>query len=105
MFMINMLIIDDEKEVGTFLIHLFKDKNYHVDIGYCGEDFEKLIEKNIYDIALIDVKLPDSNGLQLLKQIKRKMQLCKTIIMTGYSTVKTAIEAIKNGADDYIEKP
>lgn len=103
--MINMLIIDDEKEVGTFLTHLFKDKNYHVDIGYCGEDFEKLIENNIYDIALIDVKLPDSNGLQLLKQIKRKMPLCKTIIMTGYSTVKTAIEAIKNGADDYIEKP
>lgn len=103
--MINMLIVDDEKEVGNFLSHLFKESNYHIDIGYSGKDFEKLIENNVYDIALLDVKLPDSNGLQLLKEIKKKIPLCKTIIMTGYSTVKTAVEAIKNGADDYIEKP
>lgn len=54
---------------------------------------------------MIDLKLPDSNGLQLFKQLKTKQPACKAIVMTGYSTVETAVEAIKLGASDYIEKP
>ncbi|WP_035019009.1 response regulator [Anoxybacillus flavithermus] len=56
-------------------------------------------------MALIDVKLPDTNGLDLLKQLKVSLPFCKVVVMTGYSTVKTAVEAIKYGASDYVEKP
>ena len=103
--MIKALIIDDEREVGNFLTHLLLEKDYEVDVGYSGSDFNRLCEKNTYDLAMIDVKLPDVDGLQILKEISRSMPRCKTIIMTGYSTVKVAVEAIKLGASDYIEKP
>lgn len=103
--MIKALIIDDEREVGNFLTHLLLEKDYEVDVGYSGSDFNRLCERNTYDLAMIDVKLPDVDGLQILKEISRSMPRCKTIIMTGYSTVKVAVEAIKLGASDYIEKP
>ncbi|MDQ0162893.1 sigma-54-dependent transcriptional regulator [Aeribacillus alveayuensis] len=101
----NILIIDDEKEVGNFFRHLLEEKGYTVKVGLNGEDFKKFIQQDLFDLALIDVKLPDTNGLELLKQLKATHPLCKVVIMTGYSTVKTAVEAIKNGASDYIEKP
>ncbi|WP_044749336.1 sigma-54-dependent transcriptional regulator [Bacillus alveayuensis] len=101
----NILVIDDEREVGTFFLHLLEGKGYHVKLGFSGKDFAKLIKEHSFHLALIDVKLPDTNGLDLLKQLKTALPSCKAIIMTGYSTVKTAVEAIKYGASDYIEKP
>lgn len=103
--MAHILIIDDEKEVGTFLKYLLEERGHEVTVGYNGVDFEKLSTTHPYQLAMLDVKLPDTNGLELLKKIKSNMPTCKTIIMTGYSTVKTAIEAIRLGASDYIEKP
>jgi two-component system, NtrC family, response regulator len=103
--MTNVLIIDDEREVGTFFLHLLEGKGYRVKLGWNGKDFLTLIQQYSFDLALIDVKLPDTNGLELLKQLKAVQPSCKAIIMTGYSTVKTAVEAIKYGASDYIEKP
>ncbi|MFC0562395.1 sigma-54-dependent transcriptional regulator [Halalkalibacter alkalisediminis] len=101
----NILIIDDEVEVGNFLNHLLSSKGYDVSVGYSGTDCNQLLEREHYHLAMLDVKLPDTSGLSLLAKVKAKFPLCKTIIMTGYSTVKTAVEAIKLGANDYIEKP
>ncbi|TWI57130.1 sigma-54-dependent transcriptional regulator [Halalkalibacter nanhaiisediminis] len=103
--MTNILIIDDEREVGNFLTHLLSGSDCHVFVGYSGEDAKRLIIQRQYQLAMIDVMLPDTSGLKILRKIKEQMPQCKTIIMTGYSTVKTAVEAIKLGANDYIEKP
>mgnify|MGYP001312239831 FL=1 len=103
--MANILIIDDEKEVGNFLSYLLKEKGYNVDVGYSGKDFDKYIREDTYHIALLDVKLPDCNGLDLLQKLNKAIPTCRAIVMTGYSTVKVAVEAIKLGASDYIEKP
>lgn len=101
----SILVIDDEREVGTFFRHFLEEKGYDVKIGFNGKDFSELIRKHHFDLALIDVKLPDTNGLDLLKQLRISIPSCKVVVMTGYSTVKTAVEAIKYGASDYIEKP
>lgn len=101
----NILIIDDEREVGNFLFYLLTSKGFNVSLGYNGKDFQHLVQQKNYDLAMIDVKLPDVNGIDLLKQLKLENPSCKVIVMTGYSTVKTAVEAIKFGANDYIEKP
>ncbi|GGJ74140.1 two-component system NtrC family response regulator [Anoxybacillus voinovskiensis] len=103
--MYDILVIDDEREVGTFFRHLLEEKGYHVTLGFSGKDFSQLIRQHRFDLALIDVKLPDTNGLDLLKQLKLSLPACKAVVMTGYSTVKTAVEAIKYGASDYVEKP
>ncbi|MCP1144192.1 sigma-54-dependent transcriptional regulator [Lysinibacillus endophyticus] len=101
----HILIMDDEIEVGNFFRHLLEEKALQVSVATNKNDFTTLISEFNFDLALIDLKLPDSNGIELLKLLKNSQPNCKAIIMTGYSTVKTAVEALKNGANDYIEKP
>ncbi|TSI10118.1 sigma-54 dependent transcriptional regulator [Lysinibacillus sp. BW-2-10] len=101
----RILIMDDEIEVGNFFRHLLEEKGFNIKTAVNKNEFTTLISELSFDLALIDMKLPDSNGIQLLKQLKKSQPMCKAIIMTGYSTVKTAVEALKNGANDYIEKP
>ncbi|MDQ0218328.1 sigma-54-dependent Fis family transcriptional regulator [Peribacillus cavernae] len=104
--MINLLVIDDEKEVGTFLSHLFSMKGYKVEVVNSSSEFFQLdLSRQSFQIAMIDLRLPDCDGLSLLQHLKKHQPHCKALIMTGYSTVKTAVEAIKLGASDYIEKP
>jgi two-component system NtrC family response regulator len=104
--MTNLLIVDDEKEVGNFLAHLFTLKGYSVKVVNSGKEFSGIdFTRTIFHAAMIDLKLPDADGLSLLQILKKHQPSCKAIIMTGYSTIHTAVEAMKLGASDYIEKP
>lgn len=100
------LVIDDEVEVGTFFEYYLKEeRGYPVDVANSGREARSLFRDKKFDIALVDLKLPDADGITLLKEIKEVNPGCEVIIMTGYSTVKTAVEAMKLGALDYIDKP
>ncbi|WP_458353535.1 sigma-54-dependent transcriptional regulator [Peribacillus frigoritolerans] len=104
--MIHLLVVDDEKEVGTFLSRLFTMKGYLVQVVNSGKDFHEIDwNQQRFDVAMIDLKLPDCDGLSLLQHLKQLQPRCKVLIMTGYSTVKTAVDAMKLGANDYLEKP
>lgn len=101
-----ILVVDDEVEVGTFFeYYLREEKGYPVDVANSGREARTLFQRKKYDLALVDLKLPDTDGITLLKEIKEINPGCEIIIMTGYSTVKTAVEAMKLGALDYIDKP
>lgn len=100
------LIIDDEVEVGTFFeYYLREERGYPVDVANCGREAMALLREKKYDLALVDLKLPDTDGITLLKEIKKVNPCCEVIIMTGYSTVRTAVESMRLGALDYIDKP
>ncbi|SFR05639.1 two-component system, NtrC family, response regulator [Desulfoscipio geothermicus DSM 3669] len=101
----NILVIDDEMEVGTFFRRLLERKGFNVSTAYTGSDAVKLINSTGFSVALIDLKLPDANGLDLLQHLKSRQPECEAIIMTGYGTTRTAVKAIQLGAFDYIEKP
>jgi two-component system NtrC family response regulator len=101
----KLLIVDDEMEIGNFLSYLFSKKGYEVCVARTHREVVVHIDENEFHLAMVDLKMPDTNGLHVLQLIKSKQPSCKVIIMTGYSTVKTAVDAIKNGANDYIEKP
>ncbi|AMM91545.1 sigma-54 dependent transcriptional regulator [Peribacillus simplex] len=104
--MIQLLVVDDEKEVGTFLSRLFTMKGYLVQVVNSGKDFHEIDwNQQRFDVAMIDLKLPDCDGLSLLQHLKQQQPRCKVLIMTGYSTVKTAVDAMKLGASDFMEKP
>ncbi len=101
----QFLIVDDEQEVCNFFSYLLKKKGFIVITANTGKEaFEKL-QQYQFDTALVDLMLPDANGLDILKQIKQEQPGCEVIIITGYSTVKSAVEAIQLGAFDYVEKP
>ncbi|MBM7853977.1 two-component system NtrC family response regulator [Desulfohalotomaculum tongense] len=101
----NILVIDDEPEVGVFFRRLLESKGYRVGVAISGDEAEELWKNNNYQVALVDLKLPDVDGLTLLQKIKEHQPACEVIIMTGYATTKTAVKAIQLGAFDYVEKP
>ncbi len=102
----EILVVDDEVEVGNFFeYYLREERGYPVTIANSGNEARFHIKNNLFNLALVDLKLPDTNGLALLKEIKDKNPSCEVVIMTGYSTVRSAVEAMKMGALDYIDKP
>lgn len=103
--MANVLIVDDEREIGHFLSYLLSDKGHQTTTCTTGAEFDLRISEQQYQLAFLDVRLPDRNGLEILQILKKLQPTCKAIVMTGYANVKTAVEAIKLGANDFIEKP
>ncbi len=101
----GILIIDDEQPVGTFFTRLLRTKGYRIGVASSGAQAHEHIARENYDVAMVDLKLPDADGLSLLQHIKSAQPRCEVIIMTGYSTTRTAVKAIQFGAFDYIEKP
>ncbi len=101
----RILIIDDEIDVCNFFSRLLSRKGYQVVTATNQQEASRAIETDRFSVAMVDLKLPDTDGLSLLRQIKAAQPSCEVIIMTGFSTVNTAVQAIQFGAYDYVEKP
>lgn len=102
---VKILIVDDEKIVRESLYHWFEMENYYVDTAEDGETALKKYSKEKFDLFLVDMKMPGMSGLDLLMKIKAIDKDAIVILITAYSSVTTAITALKNGAYDYITKP
>ncbi len=101
----SILIVDDEQSVRDSLYDWFIDDGYRVE---CAENAKKalgILETECYDIVLADIKMPGMNGLEMLKRIKFLKEDSIVIIMTAFATVNTAVQALKDGAFDYVTKP
>ncbi|BCR04447.1 acetoacetate metabolism regulatory protein AtoC [Desulfuromonas versatilis] len=101
----RILIIDDEADVCTFFRRLLTRKGYQVTTAVNEPQALQALEQESFQVALVDLKLPDTDGLTLLQKIKARQAACEVIIMTGFSTIKTAVQAIQLGAYEYLEKP
>ncbi len=102
---IKVLIIDDEADVCTFFRRLLTRKGYAVVTAVNETQAMQALAAHSFSVAMVDLKLPDTDGLTLLRQIKTRQPACEVVIMTGYSTIKTAVSAIQFGAYEYMEKP
>ena len=99
------LVIDDEQIVLDSVSQLLTDENYEVDVSLSGrEGLDWAIERK-YDIVLTDIRMPDIGGMRVLRDVKRIHPSLPVIIITGYATVRSAVQAIQLGAAQYIEKP
>jgi DNA-binding NtrC family response regulator len=101
----NILIIDDERVICDGCSLALSDKGHSVDICMTGRAGLEAILKGTYDMALLDMKLPDIDGMDILKAARSEKPDVYIIVMTGYSSVQNAVEAMKLGAFDYIAKP
>lgn len=101
----KILIVDDEKIVRESLYHWFEEEDYIVDTAEDGETALKKYEKGIFDLLLVDMKMPGMSGLDLLSKIKAIDNDALIILITAFASVPTAITALKNGAYDYVTKP
>lgn len=99
------LVIDDEQIVLDSVSKILTAENYGVDVSLRGrEGLDRAIQNN-YDIVLTDILMPDIGGMKVLRDLKRAKPSLPVIIITGYATVKSAVQAMKLGATDYLEKP
>jgi two-component system response regulator AtoC len=101
----RILIVDDDLSLCHFLTKALSQKGYPVILCHSGREALDVVYKQEIDLILLDNKLPDRNGLEILKEIKRDHPKVSVIIMTAFGTTETAIEAMKVGAFDYILKP
>lgn len=101
----KILVVDDEKIVRESLFHWFEDEGYSVDTAEDAVAALKLFDKGKYNLILLDMKMPGMSGLELLSKIKEIDRDSIVILITAFASVPTAIQALKEGAYDYVTKP
>jgi two-component system response regulator PilR (NtrC family) len=101
----NLLVVDDEQSLLEFLNLLFEEEGYDVHRANSVTEARLAISGRSYDLVLCDILMPDGNGLDLLREIKERHPHTAVIMMTAYTSTKSAIEAMKLGAYHYISKP
>lgn len=102
---VKILIVDDEQIVRDSLTHWFEEDGYQVSSAADAFDVLKDLQPGKYDIMLVDIKMPKMSGLELLEKVKEIDPDCIVIIITAYASVPSAVQALKNGAFDYVTKP
>jgi DNA-binding NtrC family response regulator len=102
---VTILVVDDEEIVRESLLDWLREDGYHVETAEDGlKALEKFKERS-WDIALVDLKMPSIDGLELMEKIKESQPETQVVIITAYATVNTAVQAMKIGAYDYLVKP
>ncbi len=103
--MFKVLVVDDDGGLRMTVTHALGEANYLVDQAFDGEDAVNKVRAGSYSLVLLDVNMPRMNGLEALKQIKNYDPSIIVIMLTAYANIRDAIEAIKEGAYNYLEKP
>jgi len=101
----RILVIDDDESIRESLVMLLQAKGYLVDAAKDGKEAVAMSNANSYKLALIDIRLPDMEGTELLTTMRETIPRMIKIIVTGYPALQNAVEAVNEGADGYIVKP
>jgi len=101
----HLLVIDDEKPVVEAISRLLQIEGYHVETATSGAEGIALFQQGLHELVLTDLRLGDMNGTDVLREVKKINPKTAVIILTGYATTESAVEAIKLGANDYLTKP
>lgn len=103
---IKLLLVDDERAFLETITKRLEKRDLEVSTVYSGKEALAEIEKNkTVEVVVLDVKMPEMDGIQTLVELKRKAPLVEVIMLTGHATVETAIDGMKLGAFDYLMKP
>jgi two-component system, NtrC family, nitrogen regulation response regulator NtrX len=103
--MANILVIDDEKSIRNTLKEILEYEDFKVDLAAEGPEALEMLEKKEYDVVLCDIKMPKMDGIEVLDKIHNGPHNTQVIMISGHGNIDTAVEAIKKGAFDFIEKP
>jgi len=102
---LNVLVIDNEDVICKACHLVLTEQGHSVDYCKTGKTGLLAMKQSRYDLVLLDMKLPDMDGMEILRSLKDEMPPLRVIVMTGYSTLSNAVEAMKLGAADYLSKP
>jgi two-component system response regulator AtoC len=102
---VRLAIIEDEKISGLRLQEHLADAGYPVDLFFEGDSFLKAFSASPHDLVITDLKLPGLNGIDILRRIKARQRETEVVVITGYASIDSAIEAVREGAFHYLTKP
>ena len=101
----TVLVIDDDKMIRSFLETILDEDGYEVLLAATGAEGEATLRAKPVDIVLLDLMLPDEDGISVLRKIKQEEPNVQVIVLTAFGSVERAVEAMRLGAYDYIDKP
>jgi len=101
----NVLLVDDEEEFLETLVKRMKKRNVNATGVKSGEEALELLDQHPVDVVVLDVRMPGMDGIEALKEIKRRHPLIEVIMLTGHASVEVAVQGMELGAFDYLMKP
>lgn len=101
----NILVVDDDKSILRIITRILQKQGYNTQTAETGREAEEQINNQSFDLALIDVKLPDTDGVDLLQKMQATRPNMIKIILTGFASMDNGIKALNAGADAYLVKP
>jgi len=101
----SILIVDDEATILSSLSQVLQDEHYQVTTAMSGQEALKLLTSDVPDLVLLDIWMPEMDGLEVLKRAREQVPSLQVMMMSGHGSIETAVKAIKLGAYDFIEKP
>ena len=102
---VRILIVDDDENIRKVLLAILEDKGYTVESAGTAREAVEKSKRKFYNLALIDIRLPDMEGIELLTKMRDTTPKMRKVIITGYPTLQNAVDAVNKGADAYIVKP
>ena len=101
----KILLVDDDETIRSTMRAILEDEGYSVDSASNGKEAIKKTQEHSYNLALLDIRLPDIEGGELLKLMKEPMPRMRKIMVTGFPSLQNAVEAVNKNADAYLIKP
>lgn len=101
----RVLLVDDEVELVEKLVKRMQMRRVDVEGVYSGPDALELMDRKAFDVVVLDVKMPKMDGIETLREIKKRYPIIEVIMLTGHANVEVAIEGMELGAFDYLLKP
>lgn len=101
----TILVVDDDKSILRTFTRILQKNGYRIDVAETGKEAIEKADAEKYDLALVDIRLPDMNGTELLAKIKKTLQKTIKIMITGFPSLETGVKALDEGADAYLVKP
>jgi DNA-binding NtrC family response regulator len=101
----RILVVDDDESIRNTMKTILEDEGYLVDVAATGNEALRKTDKLTYNIAMLDIRLPDMEGVELLKLMKDTVPKMRKIMVTGYPSMQNAIAALNKSADAYLVKP
>ncbi len=101
----RILVVDDDENIRNTVKTILEDEGYIVDLAATGNEAIKRTEETAYNVALLDIRLPDMEGVELLKLMKDAVPRTRKIMVTGYPSMQNAVTALNKNADAYLIKP
>lgn len=101
----RILLVEDEKRIANFIKRGLKEEHYVVDVAYDGKEGEFLADINEYDLIILDVMLPEKNGISLCRDLRKKKNFTPILMLTARDSINDKVQGLDSGADDYLTKP